>query len=202
MTLTSVYPQNRFATRDDRRYHTDVFQRGRRGPFRAFTLGVANCITGRTMSTHHGIWLHVIFSTKYRKPWLRREWRDDLYGYIGGTVKEHDASLLKAGGTADHVHLLLRVGPQHAIASTIQLLKGNASKWINDDNKIAGKFQWQRGYGAFSVSPSSLETVIQYIANQEQHHRRKSFQEEYLEFLKKHKIDYDPRYVFESEILG
>jgi putative transposase len=154
------------------------------------------------MSTHHGILLHVVFSTKFRKPWLHDRWRDDLFAYIGGTVRDHKSTLLKSGGIEDHIHLLLRIHPEFAIAKTIQILKANSSKWINEQRKIAGRFQWQRGYGAFSVSQSMSDGVKQYIANQRQHHIKRTFCEEYLCMLEKHRIDYDPRFVFDQEILG
>jgi putative transposase len=154
------------------------------------------------MSTYHGILLHVIFATKFRKPYLADEWREDLFAYIGGTVKDHEASLLKAGGIKDHVHLLLKVHPKYAISSTIQLLKANSSKWINDNRRLHGKFEWQVGYGAFSVSESMVKAVKKYIENQSMHHEKLTFEEEYLFILEKHGIAYDPRYVFESEICG
>ncbi|HEY6563154.1 MAG TPA: IS200/IS605 family transposase, partial [Pirellulaceae bacterium] len=131
------------------------------------------------MSTYHGILVHVIFSTKYRKPYLADAWRDDLFGYIGVTVRDHKATLLKAGGIEDHVHLLLRIHPEFAIAKTVQLLKANSSRWINEERKLPGKFEWQRGYGACSVSQSLSQTVKEYIANQREHHRKQSFEEEY-----------------------
>ena len=154
------------------------------------------------MSTHHGILLHVVFSTKLRKPVLNDSWRDDLFAYIGGTVKDHKASLLKAGGIEDHVHLLLRIHPEFAISKTVQLLKANSSKWINDNRKTSSLFQWQRGYGAFSVSQSMADTVRNYIAGQRKHHARRTYQDEYLEILRKHEIEFDLRYVFEQEIVA
>ena len=154
------------------------------------------------MSTHHGILLHVVFATKFRKPVLADSWRDDLFAYIGGTVKTHKASLLKSGGIEDHVHMLLKVHPEFAISKTIQLLKANSSKWINDNRKTHHPFEWQRGYGAFSVSQSMADTVRRYIAEQRRHHARKSFQDEYLEILRKHEIECDLQYVFEQEIIG
>jgi putative transposase len=154
------------------------------------------------MSTHHGILLHVVFSTKYRKPVIADSWRDDLFGYIGGTVKEHKASLLKAGGIEDHIHLLLRIHPEFSISRTVQLLKANSSKWVNDNRKTNIAFQWQRGYDAFSVSQSMSETVKTYIARQREHHARQTFQDEYLEILRKHEIEFDLKYVFEREIVA
>ncbi len=154
------------------------------------------------MSTHHGILLHVIFSTKYRKPHLIDAWRDDLLAYIGGIVKDHKSTLLKAGGIEDHIHLLLRIHPEFAISKTIQVLKTNSSKWINEQRKLAGRFEWQRGYGAFSVSQSMAETVKDYIAKRREHHTKQTFADEYIGFLNKHGIDYDPQYVFETEIVA
>ena len=144
----------------------------------------------------------MVFSTKLRKPVLNDSWRDDLFAYIGGTVKDHKASLLKAGGIEDHVHLLLRIHPEFAISKAVQLLKANSSKWINDNRKTSSPFQWQRGYGAFSVSQSMADTVRNYIAGQRKHHARRTYQDEYLEILRKHEIEFDLRYVFEQEIVA
>ena len=154
------------------------------------------------MSTHHGILIHTVFSTKLRMRVIRDDWRDDLFAYLGSLARQHDGSLLKAGGIEDHVHLLLRVHPKYAISDTMQLIKANSSRWINEERKVQGKFEWQKGYGAFSVSQSLSETVKQYIENQREHHRYKSFEEEYLTALRNHGIEFDPRYVFETEHHG
>jgi len=154
------------------------------------------------MTSHHGILLHVVFSTKFRKPYLADEWRDDLFGYIGGIVKDHKASLLKAGGIEDHVHLFLRIHPEFAISKTIQLLKANSSKWINDQRKLPRRFEWQRGYGAFSVSQSMSDAVKRYISKQREHHSKQSFVDEYLSMLANHQVEFDPKYVFEQEIVA
>lgn len=110
--------------------------------------------------------------------------------------------LLKAGGVEDHIHLLIKIHPKFALASTIQLLKTNSSKWINEQRKTKLKFQWQLGYGAFSVSQSMVDTVKNYIAGQRQHHRRLSFRDEYLKMLKRHQVQFDPRYVFDEEVVA
>jgi REP element-mobilizing transposase RayT len=154
------------------------------------------------MSTHHGILLHVVFSTKYRKPLLADSWRDDLFSYIGGIVGDHKATLLKSGGIEDHVHLLLRIHPEYAISRTIQLLKANSSGWINKMGRTDTRFEWQRGYGAFSVSQSMTKAVKQYIARQRQHHARRTFEDEYLEILRKHEVEFDMKYVFDQEIIA
>ena len=153
-------------------------------------------------STHHGLLIHVIFGTKGRYPLLAESWRDDLYSYIGGTVKAHDASLLCAGGIENHIHLLMKISPKFAIADTIQLLKQNSSRWINEKRLVDCKFQWQRGYGVFSVSQSREGGVKSYLRRQKQHHSTQSFEDEYLNTLRKHKIDYDERYVFDDEFVS
>jgi REP element-mobilizing transposase RayT len=154
------------------------------------------------MSTYHGILLHLVFATKYRRPLLHDHWRDDLFAYIGGIVRDHKAVLLTAGGIEDHVHLFLKSHPQFAISSTVALLKANSSRWINSQRKTRSRFEWQRGYGVFSVSQSMAETVKNYIRNQREHHRKQGFREEYLELLRRHEIEFDLRYVFEQELVG
>ena len=97
------------------------------------------------MSTHHGILLHVVFSTKYRKPVIADAWRDELFAYFGGIVRDHKSTVLQSGGIEDHIHLLLRIHPEFAISKTVQLLKANSSKWINEEAKTKERFAWQRG---------------------------------------------------------
>ena len=152
-------------------------------------------------STHHGILIHVVFSTKQRFKLLHENWRDELYGIMGGIAKEHKSILLRCGGIEDHVHLLLKIHPSFAIADTVKLIKGNSSRWINDYQKVPARFEWQRGYGAFSVSESMADVVKSYIDNQEQHHRQQSFQDEYFALLRKHKIEFDES-VFDDEIVA
>ena len=153
-------------------------------------------------STHHGLLIHIIFSTKYRRQLIRDQWRGDLYAYIRGLAKDHKASILSAGGIEDHVHLFAKTHPSFAIADTVKLIKSNSSRWINETGRIGARFEWQRGYGAFSVSQSMSDTIKAYIANQRQHHRSQSFRSEYLEILRRHSIDFDERYVFDEEIIG
>lgn len=153
-------------------------------------------------STHHGILIHVVFSTKQRFKILHEDWRDELYGIMGGIAQEHKSTLLRAGGIEDHVHMMLKIHPSFAIADTIKLIKGNSSRWINHNRKIAARFEWQRGYGAFSVSQSMADVVKRYIDNQEQHHRQQTFKDEYFALLRKHKIEFDERYVFDDEVVA
>ena len=151
--------------------------------------------------THHGVLIHVVFSTKLRRPWIRDDWRDDLFAYIGGIARDHKAVGLTSGGIEDHVHLLVRIHPSFAISETVQLIKANSSRWINLERKVDGKFEWQRGYGVFSVSQSMSETVKRYLAGQREHHRKQSFRQEYLEMLRRHGVEFDERYVFDEEIV-
>ena len=151
-------------------------------------------------STHHGILLHVVFSTKQRRDLLLIDWRDDLFAYMGGVAREHKSILLQAGGIKDHVHLLLKTHPAFVISDTVKLIKGNASRWINQNQEMPTKFEWQKGHGAFSGSESQADVVKQYIANQEVHHQKQSFRDEYLALLQKHKIVFDSKFVFDDEV--
>jgi len=119
---------------------------------------------------------------------------------MGGTLHEHKAVLLEAGGIEDHLHLLLRLYPSFAVADTVQLVKSNSSRWINAQRQIQMKFEWQKGYGVFSVSQSGRGAVTHYIRHQREHHATQSFEEEYLQTLKLHGIDYNSEFVFDEEI--
>lgn len=140
--------------------------------------------------THSNILIHAIFSTKDRKPLLDRDLKPRMHAYLGGIVREIGGIAIRINGTADHVHMLVRVPPVVAVADMIRDVKASSSKW-------AGRFAWQTGYGAFSVSESAAQRVIRYIEGQEDHHREVTFQEEYIAFLKRHKVDYDPRFVWD-----
>ena len=153
------------------------------------------------MSTFTNLLFHIIYSTKYRKPTIRTEWQDDLYGYIGGIVRDQNGTLLKVGGIEDHVHLLAKLSPTISISDVLQKIKSNSSRWINERSDVTRKFEWQSGYAAFSVSESQMPSVDDYIANQAERHRKKSFEEEFLAILQKHNIEFDMRYVFEQEII-
>ncbi len=153
------------------------------------------------MSTYTNLLFHIIYSAKYRKRSIRPEWQDDLYGYIGGIVREQKGTLLKIGGVEDHVHLLAKLSPTIAISDVLRKIKANSSKWVNERSDVTRKFEWQSGYAAFSVSESQMPSVSEYIANQEEHHRKKTFEEEFLAILNKHNIEFDMRYVFDKEII-
>jgi len=142
----------------------------------------------------------MIFSTKNRLKLIADDWRPELFSYMGGAVHEHKASLLEAGGIEDHVHLLVRIHPSFAIADTVRLIKANSSRWINEERKIEGKFEWQKGYGVFSVSQSGRDALSQYIRNQREHHTKQTFEDEYFQILELHGVEYNPEYVFDEEI--
>ena len=139
--------------------------------------------------------LHLIFSTKDREPLITPEIRNDLFAYLGGIIREMKGTALIVNGTSDHVHLLVRIRPVHAVAQIARLIKANSSKWVHE--KWNTRFAWQTGYGAFSVSESNVSVVSQYIAEQEEHHKKHTFQEEYVAFLRKNSIPYDERYIWE-----
>ena len=138
--------------------------------------------------------VHYVFSTKDRRKCIGEELRPKLWAYLGGIARENQMKALAVGGTDDHVHVLLSLPATIAIAKAVQLLKGGSSKWIN---KHPGpEFHWQDGYGAFTVSVSSLDRTLEYVRKQPEHHQKRSFEEEFLALLRKHRIDYDPRYIW------
>jgi REP element-mobilizing transposase RayT len=140
--------------------------------------------------------IHYIFSTKGRFPFIDRELESRLWPYMGGIARENKMKAIAIGGTSDHVHLLVSLPATMSVAKGIQLIKGGSSKWIHGEFPKFRKFEWQDGYGAFSVSASQMKTILNYIDNQEEHHRKKTFAEEFVEFLEKYGVQYDARYVF------
>jgi putative transposase len=146
--------------------------------------------------TYTNIFIHALFSTKDRQPWLTPEIREEVFCYIGGTLNALRGQSLLVNGPRDHVHILFVQPRTLSIATVMEKVKANSSGWVKERWPDWGCFGWQTGYGAFSVSKSHVERVKRYIGNQERHHRRVTFQEELLAFLKKHEIEYDPRYVF------
>lgn len=147
------------------------------------------------LSTHLSLHYHLVFSTKNRIPVISKEWRERLHSYMGGIVKGIDGVPLVIGGIEDHVHLLVGLRATHRLDYVLRDIKADSSSWVR--NVIGRKnFEWQSGYLGITVSPSQIERVRSYVLNQERHHRRKSFQEEYLELLKLSAIEYDERYIW------
>ncbi|WP_153556187.1 IS200/IS605 family transposase [Roseimaritima sediminicola] len=145
------------------------------------------------MSTHHCLLYHIVFSVKHRKPLLRKtELRTSVWSYMAGVVKNVEGFALEVGGFEDHAHLLVRIPTKLAVADFVKKVKSNTSNHINNVQPRGFDFHWQDGYGAFTVSQSQKDQVAHYIQNQVEHHRKMSFKEEYLRFLKRHEVDYDP----------
>ena len=144
--------------------------------------------------TSGNILLHLIFSTHQRRPLIKPDFRADLFAYLGGIVREMNDTALIINGVSDHVHMLVRVRPAHSAAEVVRIVKTNSSRWVRE--KWDAGFGWQTGYGVFSVSESGLAAVTKYIARQEEHHKKYSFQEEFVAFLKKNNVAYDERYIW------
>ena len=144
------------------------------------------------------IYLHIIFSTKDRRPYLKdRSFRDRTHAYLAGICKKMGSPSLRVGGTEDHVHIACRFSRKYSTAELLQRLKEKSSKWIKQEESVLADFYWQGGYGAFSVSPSHLPALLEYIAHQEEHHRKETFQEEFRRILEKYGVEYDERYVWD-----
>ncbi len=141
--------------------------------------------------------VHIIFSTKDRFACLDPMTRPHLHAYLATVAQNYKCECYRAGGTADHVHLAVRLSRVTTIAELVEKLKTSSSKWLKMQRPGLCRFAWQRGYGAFSVGPNEVEALEAYIANQEEHHRVRTFQEEYLALLKKYGVQYDERYVWD-----
>ena len=147
-------------------------------------------------NTYTQIHIQAVFSVQNRLCIIKDSWQNELYKYITGIIQNHDHKVLAINGMPDHVHIFFGMRPTQSLSDLLQDIKSGSSKWINQNNFVNGKFSWQEGYGAFSYGKSQVTSVINYIQNQKLHHQKKSFTEEYLEFLEKFEIDYDNRYIF------
>ena len=138
--------------------------------------------------------MHCVFSTKDRRPLIRPEFQTDLWSFLGGIARKNGFKTLIVGGTENHVHILLSLSATVALAKAVQLMKGASSRWLNETH--TKHFEWQQGYGAFTLGISQKTQTIAYIQSQPEHHRKHSFEEEFIAFLKKNDVEYDPRYVW------
>ena len=145
-------------------------------------------------STHTNLHYHIIFSTKERLPLIKEEWRERLHAYLGGIVKNLEGVPLAIGGINNHVHLLVGLKSSHRLDYFVRDLKADSSAFVH--KVLKEKFEWQKGYGAFTVSPLGVENVRQYVLNQEIHHRQKTFENEYVELLEKSNTPYDENYLW------
>ena len=141
--------------------------------------------------------VHIVFSTKGRTEWITEDIRSDLYPYVGGIIREMRGRALAIGGMKEHMHLLTRVAHSSSVSEVVRVVKSNSSGWIHKTWRSHAAFAWQEGYGAFSVSASNVQRVTNYILNQEKHHGKRSFKEEFIEFLQENEVQYDERYLWD-----
>lgn len=147
-------------------------------------------------NTYTQIHIQVVFSVQNRKCLIEKSFKNELYKYITGIIRNNGHKVLAINGMPDHVHILFGMRPTQALSDLMQDIKGDSSKWINSKGFVNGRFSWQEGYGGFSYSKSQVNTIIDYIKHQESHHHKKTFTEEYLEFLEKYEVPFDERYIF------
>ncbi len=147
-------------------------------------------------NTYINILIHTVFSTKNRESWLSSSLRERLYPYMCGIARENGLKVLCIGGTDNHIHILLSLDSTTSIAQAMQLIKGGSSKWVHETFPELRLFSWQEGYGAFSIGISNVDETKKYIENQEKHHSKESFRDEYLKFLRKNNIDFDEKYLW------
>jgi putative transposase len=147
--------------------------------------------------TFSQIYIQVVFAVKGRENLISKEWKEDLHKYIAGIIKGKGQKSIIVNGMPDHIHAFIGLRPAMSISDLVRDIKNNSSNFINDNKFVKGKFSWQEGYGAFSYSHSHIENVYQYILNQEEHHKKKTFKDEYIDFLTKFNVDYDEKYLFD-----
>ncbi len=149
-------------------------------------------------NTYTQIYLQFVFAVQDRFSLIQNEWKDELYKYITGIVQNNKHKLIAINSMPNHIHVFIGYKPHQLVPDLLQDIKGSSSGWVNNKGFVKGKFHWQEGYGAFSYSHSQIDIVAKYIHNQEEHHRRKSFREEYLEFLKQFNLSFDERYILKD----
>ncbi len=147
-------------------------------------------------NTYTQIHIHAVFAVQNRLSLINKSWQFRLYQYLTGIVQNNGHKLLAINGMPDHIHILFGMRPLQSVSDLLQDIKGDSSKWINQNKLVKGKFSWQEGYGAFSYGKSQISDIATYIQNQEKHHKKRTFREEYLEFLKLFEINFDERYIF------
>lgn len=148
-------------------------------------------------NTYTQLYIHIVFAVKGRQNLIHQTWKDELCKYICGIVNNNKQKVYAIGGMPDHIHLLVSISPTISVSDLVREIKANSSKWINEKKFTPGKFQWQEGFGAFSYAQSQVSAIVHYINNQEQHHHKKTFREEYVELLEKFNLEYDKQYLFD-----
>jgi putative transposase len=146
-------------------------------------------------NTFTQIYLHLVFAVQNRVSLIHPDWKDELYKYITGIVQNNGHKLIAINGMPNHLHIATGYKPHQLIPDLLQDIKGSSSKWMNKEKFVKGKFSWQEGYGAFSFSHSHIDRVVKYIINQDQHHKKQTFREEYIQLLKKYDVPFDERYI-------
>ena len=147
-------------------------------------------------NTYTQIYIQTVFAVQNRESLLKIEWKEELHKYITGIVQNNEHKLIAINGMPDHLHIFIGMKPNQSVSDLMQEVKRDSSKWINENGFVKNKFEWQSGFGAFSYSISQIDAVVKYIKNQEEHHKKKTFIEEYVQFLEKFKVPYDERYIF------
>ena len=151
-------------------------------------------------NTYHQVYIQAVFAVKFREAIIDKNWKPELLAVIGNLIKENDCKSFIVNGVENHIHCLIGLRPRVSISELMQSVKAKSSKWINEQKLTSERFEWQEGYGVFSYSHSHIDAVYKYIENQEEHHKKRTFKEEYLDFLEKFEVPFDERYVFEELI--
>jgi len=149
------------------------------------------------MSTYSQLYIQVVFAVKNRQALIKEDWEERLYQYITGIVQSKGQKMLAINGVSNHIHIFINIKPNCSIADLVREIKKSSNKFINENKFTPFKFQWQEGYGVFSYSHSHIDRVAKYVMNQKEHHRKKTFKEEYIEMLQKMNVDYDNKYLFD-----
>jgi putative transposase len=147
-------------------------------------------------NTYTQLYVHVIFAVKGRTNLISQQWKEELYKYITGIITNKSQKLMIVNGMPDHIHLLIGFKPDCSLSDLVRDIKANSSKFINEKQLVPGRFEWQTGFGAFTVGQSQIDRVINYILTQEEHHAKRTFREEYIDFLKAYQIDFKTEYIF------
>ena len=151
-------------------------------------------------NTYHQIYLQTVFAVKYREAVIEKSWRSELFGVIGNLINEANCKTIIVNGVEDHVHCFIALKPVVSVSELMKTVKAKSSKYINDHSLTPERFEWQEGYGVFSYSQSQVNRVYRYVLNQEVHHKKQTFRDEYLELLTKFKVDFDEQYIFHELI--
>lgn len=149
-------------------------------------------------NTYSQIYIHIVFAVRGRENLISPRRKDELYKYITGIISSYNQKLIAINGMPDHIHILIGLKPDNSLSELVKHIKATSSRFINEQQWIAGKFEWQKGFGAFSYSHSQLTNIINYINNQEEHHKSKTFRQEYTEFLELFNVSFDNKYIFDD----